>query len=521
MKNSFINSMNIELTYSVNSFIYYIRKLPVFHDLITDQIYSDRNLKKRLRFISILFLVFKKIVGKLIYIFLLLGISRSFFPKHEIESFFHIYFVFTIIGLFLQNKLLNTSKRQYFSLILFDMDDTLFFRTTFIWNQLSNLFLNGICFLVLHFVYKIPLFFIIIGVVLPFFTRIIGESLNIIYYQKYHYLWYANTKLYFILLGSLLSIAALPFLNVFLSKTVIMSIVILFMIGSIPACIYLWSIHHYKAMYKKINEQVKEMNSNRENDYMKQMMVNVKNKDSRIPAQKLEGKKDYDRFNVIFFERHKQILMNSVLKISFLLFGIYLFIIVYMFYHPDFTVDIMNFYQKNFSYFFLFMYFINRGPIVTQAMFFNCDHAMLRYNFYRENKTVLSLFYKRLQLLTKINLIPAIVIMLGNLIIEIFLHYSIPFMIIHFGFIFLLSILLSVHYLSIYYLLQPYNHQMEMRKISYHFVSILTFVVMNYLTFSSFMSINKIIVLSVIIILYIIVLLRLVKKYASQTFKIN
>ena len=156
MKNSFMNSLNIELTCSINSFFYVLRKIPVFKDLITEDIYADEHLKSKLRFACLLFKIFKKIIEKLVYSFILLGICYKFFPNNTIQSFFHIYFVFTIIGLFLQNQLLNTSKRKYYSLILFDMNDTLFFRMMLIWNQIENLFLNSISFIVLYVVYQIP-----------------------------------------------------------------------------------------------------------------------------------------------------------------------------------------------------------------------------------------------------------------------------------------------------------------------------------------------------------------------------
>ena len=63
------------------------------------------------------------------------------------------------------------------------------------------------------------------------------------------------------------------------------------------------------------------------------------------------------------------------------------------------------------------MYLINRGSVVTQAMFYNCDHAMLRYNFYREPDVILGLFKKRLTMLIKINLLPAIVIAIGSIVL--------------------------------------------------------------------------------------------------------
>lgn len=64
-------------------------------------------------------------------------------------------------------------------------------------------------------------------------------------------------------------------------------------------------------------------------------------------------------------------------------------------------------------YFVFIMYLINRGTTITQAMFFNCDHSMLTYNFYRKPKTLLEVFKTRLLTMIKINMIPALVIAAG------------------------------------------------------------------------------------------------------------
>ena len=124
------------------------------------------------------------------------------------------------------------------------------------------------------------------------------------------------------------------------------------------------------------------------------------------------------------------------------------------------------------------MYFINRGSIITQAMFYNCDHSMLTFNFYRNPKVILNVFKTRLLTVSKVNLIPAIVIAIG---LPIFLYISggtsnildyisIPI------FIIALSIFFSIHYLVIYYLFQPYDKNMKMKSITYSFISAITYM---------------------------------------------
>ncbi len=56
------------------------------------------------------------------------------------------------------------------------------------------------------------------------------------------------------------------------------------------------------------------------------------------------------------------------------------------------------------------MYMLNRGTTLTQAMFMNCDHAMLSYRILSETKCHFGTFKERLKTLISLNLIPATVI---------------------------------------------------------------------------------------------------------------
>ena len=169
------------------------------------------------------------------------------------------------------------------------------------------------------------------------------------------------------------------------------------------------------------------------------------------------------------------------------------------------------------------MYFINRGSVVTQAMFYNCDHAMLNYNFYREPKVLLGLFKKRLISIIKINLLPAFIISIGN---SILLYLSggadIITFISSFMFIILFSVFFSLHYLVLYYLFQPFNKNMQMKKISYGIASFLTYY-FSYLIFYDLVVSS--LVLSIIgivfVAIYIVLALFLVYKFAPRTFKIG
>ena len=178
---------------------------------------------------------------------------------------------------------------------------------------------------------------------------------------------------------------------------------------------------------------------------------------------------------------------------------------------------------NNIAWFVIVMYFINRGSIITQAMFYNCDHSMLTFNFYRNPKVILNVFKTRVLTVSKVNLIPAIIIAVGLPILlyitggtSNFLDYiSIPI------FIIVLSIFFSIHYLVIYYLFQPYDKNMKMKSITYSMISAITYIIAYSLTDFK-MSTTMFSILAIIATLaYSIVALIIVYKKAPQTFKIK
>ena len=282
-------------------------------------------------------------------------------------------------------------------------------------------------------------------------------------------------------------------------------------------------IKDYKLIYKKINTFKAAINSDAGDLYARQEMIRIKDKDKNIDSRKLKDKKGYDLFNTIFFERHKEILMRSAKNFSLIILIIIIVLGVLSFYNNDIYNNIHDFLLNRLGWFVLIMYLINRGSVVTQAMFYNCDHAMLRYNFYREPDVILGLFKKRLTMLIKINLLPAIVIAIGSIVLlsittdgSLVINYiMVPL------FIIVLSVFFSVHYLVIYYLLQPYNKDLQVRSISYTFVSfitlVLTYILSNLVMSSLYFSILGIVLTGA----YIIVSLKLVYKYAPSTFRIH
>ncbi len=131
------------------------------------------------------------------------------------------------------------------------------------------------------------------------------------------------------------------------------------------------------------------------------------------------------------------------------------------------------------AYFVFVMYLINRGTGFTRALFLNCDHSLLTYSFYKQPRMILRLFAIRLREIMKVNLLPAAVIGVGLAVLlyasggtDNPLHYLVVIVS-----ILAMSMFFSVHYLTIYYLLQPYNAETEIKSGTYQIVCFVTYVV--------------------------------------------
>ena len=169
------------------------------------------------------------------------------------------------------------------------------------------------------------------------------------------------------------------------------------------------------------------------------------------------------------------------------------------------------------------MYALNRGTSFTQALFMNCDRSMLTYSFYKRPGFILRLFVLRLREIIKVNLLPAAVIGFG-LAFLLYVSGGAPgvadygVMVVS---ILALSIFFSVHYLTIYYLLQPYNAQTEMKNAAYRLISWATYLICFVLMQLRFPNVIFGALCTAFCVLYCIAACVLVHRFAARTFRLR
>ena len=174
-------------------------------------------------------------------------------------------------------------------------------------------------------------------------------------------------------------------------------------------------------------------------------------------------------------------------------------------------------------YFVFIMYAINRGTNFTRALFMNCDHSLLTYPFYKQPKQILRLFQIRLRELVKINLLPAFVIGAGLCLLLFATGGAVRITdyVVLLVSVICMSIFFSVHYLTIYYLLQPYNAGTQMKSGTYQIVSSATYFLC-FLVMQLRIPIGIFGLLTIVFCTaYCIVACFLVYKLAPQTFRLR
>ena len=153
----------------------------------------------------------------------------------------------------------------------------------------------------------------------------------------------------------------------------------------------------------------------------------------------------------------------------------------------------------------------------------NCDHSLLTYRFYRTPSVILGMFKERLKTLISINLLPASIIAIGLPLLlfltggtDNYFNYIILFIS-----IIAMSIFFSIHYLVMYYLLQPYTVNTEIKSSTYRVVQALTYFICYYMINLRLPTFYFGLLMTLFCIIYSIIALILAYKLAPKTFKLR
>lgn len=524
MNKAFKISFRLKNTYRANSIIYSLKLLPLIKKLLPGTLYASKGLKTFADIVSIIIEIGSIFTGKIIYFFVMFMMAFSQIKVPVADGFIHIALFLTIIGDIINTHMFNPTKDKYYAMFLMRMDAKEYTLT----NYFYFLFKTFVGLMVVILFFGMQLRIGVITLILtPFFvvgTKCIASAIALYRYEKTEILDSDNKNITpkLIVSALLLVCAYLPLYYGYVLPRIVYFIAFsIVIIISVFAIVYMTNYKKYRNIYKEIFSSKTFLQFTSQDKA--QILQNAYQKKIDINTDATSSKSGYAYFNEIFMKRHRRLLTRSANRITMISIIITVCALGACVLIPEMRPDINELTLTYLPYFLFVMYFINRGKVITQAMFMNCDHSMLTYRFYRQPKVILNLFAARLKSIILINLMPTVVI-----------AFSLPLLLFVTGgtdnplnylllcvSIFAMSIFFSVHNMVLYYLLQPYNVNIEMKNPMFSIVNSVTYLICYFAIWLKAPTLIFGSLITAFCIIYVIVALILAYRLAPKTFKLR
>jgi len=499
-----------------------MRQLPLIKNLFTVKFYSDSNLKLVIRIFINLYRGIKAFAGKLLYVGLMITLPMRL-AGADGEMFVHILFVLTIAGAVGNTEIFNASKEKYYAVILMRMEAKGYIIANYVWFLLKSAVTFIPAMMLFGWLWDRPAYQILLMVLYIVAAKILGAFLLMRHYEKTgRLITEGSGKVVFSAIAICMLLAYVPMVfHQILPSGIYMAGMMAAAVLAVYPLVYLMRCRTYKRMCKEMLNQDEIIFDAKEKTRELQRTGTLRNIDEG--EVKTGNKRGYEYFNVIFVERHRKILTRSVKweTCGIIILTAILSIGSLFFKEAAAKVNVEMLNMLPYAVF--VMYMLNRGNTMTQAMFMNCDHSMLAYRFYRQKEVILGLFKIRLRTLVKLNLIPALALS-GGLVLLLLMTggTETPFnYLLIIVSVLAMSVFFSVHHLILYYLLQPFDINMKARSSAYSIANGVTYAVCYmFIQFEAPLVLFSLMTIAFSVI-YICVALRLAYKYAPKRFRLK
>ena len=476
MLETFAQSFRLRNTYKANSVIWSLKGIPLIKRLLPASLYSSRALKIFANIISGIIEFFSAFTGKAVYLFFVWS-QLAIMKAEAADSFAHALIFLTVIGGFMNTRIFNPTKDKFYAIFLMRMNARRYALTDYLYFMLKMLVGTAVFSLLFGKLAGASLLTCLAVPVYVICVKLCFTALSLGDCKKQNKAVNENKPeaLGWVAVGALLLIAALPYVGFALPELALQLLTAALLIPAIFAGRYIVGFDYYRPIYKEL---LKPETMGLADTAGAAQQLAMQKKISADTSQ-TSNKSGYKYFNELFMKRHSRLLTRSAKRITAGALIIFAASAAALHFFPQGKPDVNELLMSYLPYFLFIMYLINRGRGITQAMFMNCDHSMLVFRFYRQPKALLSLFVERLKYVILINLMPAAVIALG---LPLLLYISggtaepLNYLVL-FASIIAMSIFFSVHSLVLYYLLQPYNMNLEAKSGAYGLINWLTYIV--------------------------------------------
>lgn len=473
-------SFALKNSYRVNSILYALKQIPGLRRALPDRLYQNRRLKLLAQILSVLEEIVRIFIGKILYFSIMIVGALSLYhlaPEQTAPSVLHLVLFLTIPGTVANTQLFNPAKERYYAIMLLGMNAkeyTLVHYAYFLLKMAFGLFCISLFFclpLGLSAVDCVVLSFYVVG------AKAAVASRRLKNYERYGRVPNENnlSRLEWLGIGLFLAVSYVPLLwGLSVPKELSLAVMLLIAGAGLFFAPEILSFPSYRALYKELYSNATVIfDPSVLRKVQQQANEKLISADTRIQSKKT----GLAYLNDLFVQRHRKILWKSAWRITIGLLVFFAGSLLALLFYPELRTGIRTYLLNHLPAAVFLMYTINRGQGFARALFYNCDHSMLTYSFYKQPEAILALFRLRLREIIKINFLPAIAVGAGLdalLLAAGSTGRSWDYAVVPLSMIGL-SIFFSVHYLVLYYLLQPYTVGTEMKSGLYVLFHIITY----------------------------------------------
>lgn len=249
-------------------------------------------------------------------------------------------------------------------------------------------------------------------------------------------------------------------------------------------------------------------------------VVKIENKDIN-KKEKIKGE-GFVYLNNLFFKRHKKHLLKPTLIKSgiFLILGIGGFLFA-----SSLIIKAKEVYKISIFIIPIISYILFKQDLILMAFYKNCDSSLLYYNFYREDKNLLKMFWLRFASIFKLMLIPM------GAMFTIYIGFAIKFLIktdlnllLPIFYILLNAIFFTVLPLFQYYIIQPFDKEGKQKSVVLVLMNIFLYYIFIFglpaLT-AKIGEIKFMLIISIFMVAFVGLASFLIYKFSPKTFKIK
>ncbi len=535
--NTLSTTLLLNMAYRVNHFQYHLRRIPLIKKLFKPS-YEASEFKLILTICATVYGLFQTVLFSFLYYLVItmvcIGRASDFDGFDGIRSagflWLSVLFIFSLIGILMNSNIAGADFTDYYAICMLRMDARSYLLTQFFVSFLKKALCGGLFSLIVCLIIGLPLYYVPVYMLFIPACKFIGAGIKILLFKKKRIIeGFGRGLIQISLLLLLLAVTVLLMVfNPALPPIILLFAMLAVILLAIPAAVLVIKYPDYRLYFKRF--------------YTTASATSVSSKTSAVETQALQmdlksAKQTSDKFgfaymNDIFLLRHHKLLMDTTRLITIAAAVLFVGILVLFFFNRDLADDVAGRTTIVIPYLPFVFYLINRGSNYSAVLFANCDRHMLNYSFFRKRSNILSLFKLRLVGISKQNLLPALVSGLGFIAVECVAsvlsgHSELinpANLLVLFIAPIAISIFFSIHYLMLYYLLQPFDSKAQSKSPVYNFALGLTYFVcyMLYQVISKFEGLNSLLVGSIIVafcILYSLVAVLLVYALAPKTFK--